>query len=104
MEQGEYREQENSHAEYPDHTAGLKINRLPPGRNIWLLRKKNLNIWGLLTNNCVHFMSKFNDKNRSAVDKWNYINTLYASFSLMAYTICCLSKSQDLRLHAPEDL
>lgn len=49
-------------------------------------------------------MSKFNDKNRSAVDKWNYINTLYASFSLMAYTICCLSKSQDLRLHAPEDL
>lgn len=80
MEQGEYREQENSHAEYQTIQQKLKINRLPPGRNIWLLRKKNLNIWGLLTNNCVHFMSKFNDKNRSTVDKLELHQSLYASF------------------------
>ena len=38
MEQGVYREQENSHLEYPDHTTGLEDK--PSAQNIWLLRKK----------------------------------------------------------------
>ena len=104
MDQGVYREQENSHLDYPDHSTGLEDKPSAPGQKYLAAKEKNLNIWSLLTNNCAQFMSKFNDKNRSVVDKQNYINALYASFSLMAYTVCYLSKSQDLRLHAPEDL
>ena len=31
MEQGVYREQENSHLEYPDHTTGLEDKPSAPG-------------------------------------------------------------------------